>query len=69
MNIRRVKYKMSPEDDWNIGYLIRNYIGDSKTLLDCNFEYVPKIIKEGKECLAYDIKDDYEKYLNIAITI
>lgn len=69
MNIKRVKYKMSPEDDWSIGYLIRGYEVGNKTLLDCNFDYVPKIVKGEKEYLVYDMIDDYEKYLNISIPI
>ena len=67
MNIKRVKYKMSKEDDWEIGYVIGEYDGQNKTLLDCNFEYVPKINDNGKEYLVYDLIDDFDKCLNISI--
>ena len=69
MNIKRVKYKMSKEDNWNIGYVIGEYDGHNKVLLDCNFEYVPKIIDGEKEFLVYDLKDDFDKHINITITI
>lgn len=69
MNIKRVKYKMNSEDKWNIGYVIGSYDGQNETLLDDEFKYVPKIVCEGKEYLAYDIKDDIERKLNITLTI
>ena len=67
MNIKRVKYKMSEEDSWEIGYIIGEYDGQSKTLLNSNFEYVPKIVDGNKEFLLYDFKEDYECILNITI--
>ena len=27
MNIKRVKYKMTPYDDWKVGYVIGSYDG------------------------------------------
>ena len=69
MNIKRVKYKMSPNDDWKVGYVIGSYEGQNETLLDDKFVYVPKLSYEGKEYLVYDIKDDMEKQLNITLTI
>ena len=69
MNIKRVKYKMSPNDDWKVGYVIGSYEGQNETLLDDKFVYVPKLTYEGREYLAYDIKDDIVKQLNITLTI
>lgn len=69
MNIRRVKYKMNPNEDWKIGYVIGEYEGQNKTLIDDNFEYVPKILDEDREFLVWDFKDDIEKQLNITIPI
>ena len=69
MNIKRVKYKMSKEDSWKIGYIIGEYDGQNKTLLNHKFEYVPKIIKGDKEYLLYDFEEDYEQLLNITIPI
>lgn len=69
MNIKRVKYKMSPEDTWHIGYLIGKYDGQNETLLDKDFRYVPKIIEDGKEYLVYDVKDDIVTELNITIPL
>lgn len=69
MNIKRVKYKMRPDDDWKVGYVIGSYDGQNKTLIDDKFEYVPKLSYEGKEYLVYDIKDDTERELNITLTI
>lgn len=65
MNIRRVKYKMDKDDGWKVGYMIGKYEGQNKTLLDEDFNYVPKIIKNDKEFVAYDCKDDFDKQLNI----
>ena len=48
MNIKRVKYKMSPDDNWDIGYVIGEYEGQNETLLDTKFRYVPKI-KDGEK--------------------
>lgn len=69
MNIKRVKYKMSENDNWKIGYVIGNYEGQNETLLDKDFRYVPKISYYEKEYLAYDFKDDDEKQLNITISV
>ena len=69
MNIKRVKYKMTPNDDWKVGYVIGSYEGQNETLLDDKFVYVPKLSYEGKEYLVYDIKDDMERQLNITLTI
>ena len=69
MNIKRVKYKMSPNDDWKVGYVIGSYEGQNETLLDDKFVYVPKLSYEGKEYLVYDMKDDIVKQLNITLTI
>ena len=69
MNIKRVKYKMTPNDDWKVGYVIGSYEGQNETLLDDKFVYVPKLTYEGREYLAYDIKDDIVKQLNITLTI
>ena len=69
MNIKRVKYKMTPNDDWKVGYVIGAYDGQNETLLNDKFEYVPKLSYEGKEYLVYDIKDDMERQLNITLTI
>ena len=69
MNIKRVKYKMTPYDNWKVGYVIGAYDGQNETLLNDKFEYVPKIVFEGKEYLVYDIKDDMERQLNITLTI
>ena len=69
MNIKRVKYKMTPYDDWKVGYVIGSYDGQNETLIDEEFKYVPKISFEGKEYLVYDMKDDMEKQLNITLEI
>lgn len=69
MNIKRVKYKMSKEDKWNIGYVIGKYEGQHETLLDDEFKYVPKIIEDGKEYIVYDLKQDFDKEMNITLTI
>ena len=69
MNIKRVKYKMTPNDDWKVGYVIGSYEGQNETLLDDKFVYVPKLSYEGKEYLVYDMKDDIVKQLNITLTI
>ena len=69
MNIKRVKYKMTPNDDWKVGYVIGSYEGQNETLLDDKFVYVPKLSYEGKEYLVYDMKDDIERQLNITLTI
>ena len=69
MNIKRVKYKMAASDDWKVGYVIGAYDGQNETLLNDKFEYVPKIVFEGKEYLVYDMKDDIERQLNITLTI
>lgn len=69
MNIKRVKYKMSPNDDWKVGYVIGSYEGQNETLLDDKFVYVPKLSYEGKEYLVYDMKDDIVRQLNITLTI
>lgn len=68
MNIKRVKYKMSENDNWKIGYVIGNYDGQNETLLDKDFRYVPKIQHNGKEYLVYNMIDDV-KQLNITIPI
>lgn len=67
MNIKRVKYKMSKEDEWKVGYVIGNYDGQNETLLDEDFKYVPKITENNKSYLVYDMKDDVCKQLNITI--
>ena len=36
MNIKRVKYKMSANDDWKVGYVIGLYDGQNKMLQLCN---------------------------------
>ena len=69
MNIKRVKYKMAINENWKIGYVIGTYDGQNETLIDEKFAYVPKISYEGKEYLAYDMKDDMEKQLNITLEI
>ena len=70
MNIKRVKYRMSKDDKTKMGYVIGEFDGFGKTLLDENFNYVPKIREEdGEEYLAYDMEDDLDKRLNIAIDI
>ena len=69
MNIKRVKYKMTPNDDWKVGYVIGSYEGQNETLLDDKFVYVPKLTYEGREYLVYDMKDDIVKQLNITLTI
>ena len=69
MNIKRVKYKMVANEEWKIGYVIGTYDGQNETLLDDKFRYVPKIIYEGEEYLAYDMKDDIGKQLNITLSI
>lgn len=69
MNIKRVKYKMSSDDSWNVGYIIGSYDGQNETLIDDKFKYIPRVSHEGKEYLAYDIKDDIEKRLNITLTM
>lgn len=45
------------------------YDGQNKILLDENLNYIPKIIDNNKEFTAYDIKDDFDKRLNIIIPI
>ena len=69
MNIKRVKYKMAANEDWKIGYIIVSYDRQNETLIDEKFVYVPKISYKGEEYLAYDMKDDIEKQLNITLTI
>lgn len=69
MNIKRVKYKMDPNEDWKIGYVIGKYEGQNQTLLNDKFEYVPKMVDEDNQFLAWYIKDDIEKQLNITISI
>lgn len=69
MYIKSVKYKMSKNDDWKTGYVIGKWEGQGKTLLDDNFEHVPKITEDGKEYLAYDIIRDNEKEFNITINV
>lgn len=69
MNIKRVKYKMNKKDNWKIGYIMGEYDGQNKILLDENLNYIPKIIDNNKEFTAYDIKDDFDKRLNIIIPI
>ena len=69
MNIKRVKYKMAANENWKVGYVIGAYDGQNETLLDDKFVYVPKLTYEGREYLAYDIKDDIVKQLNITLTI
>ena len=69
MNIKRVKYKMAANENWKVGYVIGAYDGQNETLLNDKFEYVRKIVFEGKEYLVYDIKDDIETLLNITLPI
>lgn len=69
MNIKRVKYKMSETDSWNVGYVIGSYDGQNETLLDKFYRYVPRIDEDGNKYIAYDIKDDIEKQLNITVAI
>ena len=69
MNIKRVKYKMSEDDSLKIGYIIGKYDGDNETLLDKDFQVVPKISYGEKEYLAYDFSEDIDKELNITIPI
>jgi hypothetical protein len=69
VNIKRVKYKMQENDNWKIGYVIGKYDGENKTLLNENFEFVPKIIDSEKEFIVYNMKDDLDKHLNISIPI
>lgn len=69
MNIRRVKYKMNRRDTWKIGYIIGEYDGQNKTLLDKEFNHVPKMVDGDKEFTAYNIVDDLDKQLNITLPI
>lgn len=69
MNIKRVKYKISEDDNWRVGYVIGSYDGQNETLLDKDFRCVPKITYKEKEYLMYDMKDDLDKELNITIPI
>lgn len=68
MNIKRVKYKMSPDDNWDIGYVIGEYEGQNETLLDTKFRYVPKIKDGEKEYLVHDYIDDLDNPMNITVT-
>lgn len=69
MNIKRVKYIMSEKESYKIGYMIGEYDGQNKTLLDENFNYVPKITEGDKEFTVYDSRNDWENQLNITIPI
>lgn len=69
MNIKRVKYRMSKDDDIKIGYIIGKHDGDNTTLLDKNFKAVPKIQKDNKEYIAYDFIEDIDKQLNITVPV
>lgn len=69
MNIKRVKYQMSEDGKWEIGYIIGSYDGDNKTLLDEDFNYVPKLNMDGKEFVVYDLKTDWGTPLNLTIPI
>ncbi len=60
---------MAVNEEWKTGYIIGEFEGQNKTLLDAKFEYVPKIHQEGKEYIAYDFDYDYEKQLNITILV
>lgn len=67
MNLKRVKYQMVKDGEWNIGYMIGEYNGQNKTLLDKNLNYIPPILADGKGFVCYDLKDDLENPLNITI--
>lgn len=69
MNIKRIRYKMDANEDWKVGYMIGEYDGQNKTLLDEKFNYVPKIISEGKEFSCYDMRNDSDKILNLTINV
>ena len=53
MFIERVKYKMEQYGEEKTGYTIGAYEGDTKVLLDENFNYVPRIVDED----AFSEKD------------
>lgn len=70
MNFKRVLYQMEQGGEWKIGYMIGEYDGQNKTLLDENLNYVEKIrAKDGKKFSVYDCKDDLKRQLNITITL
>lgn len=62
MNLKRVKYQMVKDGEWNIGYMIGEYNGQNKTLLDKNLNYIPKISADGEEFICYDLKDDLKTH-------
>lgn len=57
MNFKRVLYQMEQGGEWKIGYMIGEYDGQNKTLLDENLNYVEKIrAKDGKNFLFMTAK-------------
>ena len=56
--IGQIEYKMSKEDKWNKGWLVGEHVDTASTLLDDNFNPVPKIIEfddKGKhEYMCWD---------------
>lgn len=70
MNFKRVLYQMEQDGEWKVGYMIGEYDGQNRTLLDENLNYVEKIkSRDGKEFSVYDCRDDLGKQLNITITL
>lgn len=56
--IGQIEYKMNKEDKWKKGWLVGEHIDTASTLLDENFNPVPKVVYKGKEYLYYDAKRD-----------
>lgn len=69
MNIKRVKYKMRETDEWKVGYVVGAYDGANTTLLDENYEAVPKLFSNGEKFTAWSIVDDTKTPLNITIPV
>ncbi len=66
MNIRRVKYTMKKNGEVKIGYVVGKHDGDNRTLLDENFNYVPKI--DG-QWICYSLRTDFDSYLNLTVPL
>lgn len=60
--ITQVEYKMNEKDKWHKGWLIGEHIDNASTLLDENFQSLPKIVEMSelgeKEYICYDYRNN-----------
>lgn len=54
--IGQVEYKMTEDDNWRNGWLVGECVDTANTLLDEDFNPVPKIKNNDEEFTCYDCR-------------